>query len=141
MSIENLDNLVKTGNMQTEKISQPEFDGLYQSAVAQLGDSKNTGLTLESRFALAYGASHSIALAALRYREYRCSSRQLVFQCLRFTLDLPPEQTRIFVSAHRVRNLAAYEGHMEVNLQLVESLIRVTESALHILTDLVDHHS
>lgn len=141
MSIENLDNLVKTGNMQIEEPSGPELDGLCQSAIAQLGDSKNAGLNLESRFALAYGASHSIALAALRFRGYRCSSRQLVFQCLRFTLDLPAEQCRIFVNAHRARNLAAYEGHLEINLQLVESLIRVTESAVQMLDKLIEYNS
>ena len=53
---------------------------------------RTEGLSLESRFDLAYNAGHALALAALRFRGYRSESRYLVFQCLQHTIDLPPQQ-------------------------------------------------
>jgi hypothetical protein len=41
------------------------------------------------------------------------------------TVDLPSEQWRLLDQAHRTRNLAEYEGHFEIEEQLVDALIRV----------------
>ena len=49
-----------------------------------------------------------------------------IFQCLQHTLDLPHEQWRILDQAHRKRNLAEYEGHMEADEALVSAMLRVT---------------
>ena len=65
------------------------------------------------------------SLAALRFRGYRSESRYLVFQCLQHTIDLPQEQWRVLDHAHRKRNLAEYEGEMDVDEQLVTALLRV----------------
>lgn len=83
-------------------------------------------LSLESRFDLAYNAAHALSLAALRYRGYRSESRYLVFQCLQHTINLPKEQWRVLDQVHRKRNLAEYEGDVDVDEQLVEALMRVT---------------
>ena len=48
-----------------------------------------------------------------------------MFQCLQHTIDLPPEQWRVLDEAHRKRNLAEYEGEMDVDEQLVTALLRV----------------
>jgi len=66
-----------------------------------------------------------LALAALRAKGYRSESRYLVFQCLQHTVDLPNEQWRVLDHAHRKRNLAEYEGEVEVDEQLVEAVMRV----------------
>ena len=58
---------------------------------------------------------------------YRSESRYLVFQCLQHTIDLPPEQWRVLDQAHRKRNLAEYEGEMDVDEQLVAALLRVVQ--------------
>ena len=50
-----------------------------------------------------------------------------VFQCLEQTVKLPSEQWRILDQAHRKRNIAEYEGHLEVDLALVEAMIRVAQ--------------
>jgi hypothetical protein len=47
------------------------------------------------------------------------------FQCLEHTVKLPPEQWRILDQAHRKRNVAEYEGHLEIDQRLVEALIQV----------------
>ena len=68
-----------------------------------------------------------MSLAALRLTGYRSENRYLVFQCLQHTLELPNEQWRVLDQAHRKRNVAEYEGDMDVDEQLVAALIRVTD--------------
>ena len=92
---------------------------------------------MESRFDLAYNAAHALALAALRFHGYRSDSRYLVFQCLQHTLDLPPEQWRVLDQSHRKRNLAEYEGEMDVDEQLVAALLRVAREVGARVNDLV----
>lgn len=125
MSHRQLDNLVRIGKLKTEQASEPEIEGLVRSGSRRLHDAANGSLSLESRFDLAYNAAHALALAALRKHGYRSDSRYLVFQCLQHTIDLPPEQWRVLDQAHRKRNLAEYEGDMDVDEQLVAALLRV----------------
>ena len=66
-----------------------------------------------------------MSLAALRRAGYRSESRYLVFQCTQHTLDLEPGQWRVLDQAHRRRNLAEYEGDIDVDDQLLDALIRV----------------
>ena len=40
-------------------------------------------------------------------------------------MKLPPDQWRVLDQAHRKRNVAEYEGDLDVDQKLVESLIRV----------------
>ena len=125
MSHPPLDNLVRIGRLKAEPAAESELQGLLRSGMRRLEDAAREDLSLESRFDLAYNAAHALALAALRFRGYRSESRYLVFQCLQHTLDLPPEQWRVLDEAHRKRNLAEYEGAMDVEEQLVAALLRV----------------
>ena len=63
MTSQKLDNLVNIGQMKAEPGSQSEFDGLLHSAKARLTDARNESLSVESRFDLAYNATHALALA------------------------------------------------------------------------------
>lgn len=85
MSLSNLDNLAKTGQLKSEPFDQNEFIGLINSGKARLNDALNTTLAQESRFDLAYNAAHSFALAALRKQNYRANNRYIVFQALPYT--------------------------------------------------------
>ena len=125
MSHPQLDNLVRIGQLKAEPAAESELQGLVRSGVRRLDDAAREDLSLESRFDLAYNAARALALAALRFRGYRSESRYLVFQCLQHTLALPPEQWRVLDEAHRKRNLAEYEGEMDVEEQLVAALLRV----------------
>lgn len=125
MSHPKLDNLVRIGQLKTEPSAEAEYQGLLRSGVRRLDDAERKDLSLESRFDLAYNASHALALAALRFRGYRSESRYLVFQCLQHTIDLPNEQWRVLDQAHRKRNLAEYEGNLDIDEQLVSALLRV----------------
>jgi hypothetical protein len=125
MSIAELDNLVRVRKLAAEPPSAKEIDGLVASARARLTDAENDALHLESRFDLAYNAAHALALASLRWHGYRSDTRYLVFQCTTHTLGLPPEKWRILDDAHRKRNLAEYEGVLDIDEALVEGLVRV----------------
>lgn len=126
MPLKQLDNLVRSGQLKAEPPAKSEFDGLVRSGTVRLKDATNKALDPESRFDLAYNAAHSLSLAALRWHGYRSDKRYLVFQCLEHTLGLPPEQWRVLEQAHRKRNIAEYEGAVEISDELLGALIRVT---------------
>jgi hypothetical protein len=135
MANEKLDNLVRVGQLKAQEATTEEIGGLRRSGLARLGDARNKELSKESRFDLAYNAAHALALAALREAGYRSVNRYLVFQCTQYTLDLPPEQWRILDAAHRRRNLAEYEGEIDIDDQLLNALIDVAEVILDKLRD------
>ncbi len=130
MTLQKLDNLVKTGSLKAEPASQSEFAGLLRSGRARLIDSRNETLSIESRFDLSYNAAHALALAALRWHGYRSENRYLVFQVLEHTLGIAPEIWRVLAMCHQRRNLAEYEGHLEIEDQLVLDLIKATQLVL-----------
>ena len=130
-----LDNLVRIGRLKSEPAADEEIEGLIRSGVRRLNDAEREELSLESRFDLAYNAAHALALAALRRRGYRSDSRYLVFQCLQHTIDLPQAQWRVLDNAHRKRNLAEYEGVLDVGEELIAALLRVTREVERRLSD------
>jgi hypothetical protein len=83
-----------------------------------------------SRFDLDYNAAHALSLAALRKQGYRSENRYLVFQCLQYTLELPNEQWRILDQAHRKRNIAEYEGEVDIDEQLVDAIVRIADEVV-----------
>lgn len=127
MTSQNLENLVKAGSLKSEPANQREFNGLLRSAKARLTDARNASLSIESRFDLAYNVSHALALAALRWHGYRSDNRYIVFQCLQHTLNIKPEVWRVLAQCHQRRNLAEYEGHLEVSDQLLAELISAAD--------------
>jgi hypothetical protein len=136
MSLPPLDNLVRIRQLKTEPAAQAELDGLLRSGRARLKDAQLEKLSLDSRFDLAYNAAHAFSLAALRWHGYRSENRYLVFQVLEHTVKLPPEQWRVLEQAHRKRNIAEYEGHLDVDQALVESLIRVAREVASRVSEL-----
>lgn len=119
----NLENLASAGQLKKEPGDQREFDGLVHSATVRLSDARSPALSLESRFDLAYNASHAFALAALRWHGYRSDSRYLVFQCLSHTLNLGPDVWRVLAHCHLQRNRGEYEGLLDISERLVADLI------------------
>jgi len=125
MTLRELHNLTRVGQLKAEAGTQVEFDGLMHSGRVRLHDAKNTSDSLESRFDLAYNAAHALSLAALRWHGFRSENRYIVFQSLTHTLKLPSEQWRVLDQAHRKRNLAEYEGDLDIDAELLAALIRV----------------
>lgn len=127
MTNERLENLVRIRKLKAEPATEQDITGLLRSGTVRLADAKNESLSLESRFDLAYNAAHALSLVALRRSGYRSENRYLVFQCTQHTLDLEPRHWRVLDQAHRKRNLAEYEGDIDVDEQLLGALIRVTD--------------
>jgi len=136
MSLDKLENLVKIGHLKREPADKQEFTGMLESARARLQDAKLTGLSDNSKFTLAYGAAHALSLAALRWHGYRSESRYLVFQCLEQTLGVDAAKWRVLDKCHQRRNLAEYEGHLEIDKQLLKELIGITEELLELVNAL-----
>jgi hypothetical protein len=118
-----LDNLVRIGKLKREPSSEAELEGLQRSGEARLTDAERGDLSLESRFDLAYNAAHALSLAALRRLGYRCENRYLVFQVLPHTLGLSAPTWRVLARCHEARNVAEYEGAVELDERLVADLI------------------
>ena len=122
-----LENLVRIREIKLEPPDPREFRGLATAAADKLTDSQNLDLSFTSRFNLAYGAAHGLALAALRAAGYRTDKRYMVFQCLAHTTELASAQIRIFIACHEKRNLAEYEGQFDADEQLLSELIANTK--------------
>ena len=127
MSSDALANLAAIRKLKAEPSSLREFDGLVRSALDRARDAQNPSLSLASRFTLAYDASHALALAALRVHGYRSEDRYLVFQCLTHTLNWTADQWRVLDFCHKKRNLAEYEGHLDVDDGLIAELITLVK--------------
>ena len=118
-----LENLARIGKLKIEPPDARELAGLLRSAKVRLDDAKKADLSLESRFDLAYNAAHAATLAALRAHGNRSENRYLVFQCLEHTLGYKPQQWLLLNQAHTKRNLAEYEGDLDVTASFVDELI------------------
>ncbi len=127
MTLKKLDNLVKINQLKIEPPDQGELDGMVNSAKRRLEDSQVEGLSEDGQFSLAYGAAHALALAAMRWHGYRSDKRYLVFQCLEQTVGLDNAKWRVLDKCHKQRNLAEYEGHLEITPQLLQELIEVAK--------------
>lgn len=136
MPLENLDNLVKVGKLKVEPPDQKEFEGMVNSAKRRLQDTAVEGLSEEGRFSSAYGAAHSLAVAAMRWHGYRSENRYLVFQCLQHTIGLDSIKWRVLDKCHKQRNLAEYEDQLEITPQLLRELITIVEELLKLVESL-----
>lgn len=128
MGKQELDNLVKINRLKTEPASRAEFEGMVASARVRLADAQNESIDPDSQFDLAYGAAHRLALAALRLHGYRSDNRITVFQTLVHTLGTDSADVQIFLRAHNERNLAEYEGRIEIDERLLADLVRCTKT-------------
>jgi hypothetical protein len=138
MPNENLENLVKIGKLKVDPSTDDEVMGLIQRGLVKIEDYKHPDLSIETRFDIIYGAAHALCLAALKSAGYRSESRYIVFQCAQHTIGLEPEYWRVMSDAHRQRNVAEYEGHIEVNEQLLEALVRVVDIVAERVQELVN---
>ena len=133
MTSPELENLVSVGMLKHEPCSTNEFRGLVRSGEARLTDAANETLAIESRFDLAYNAAFALALAALRAKGFRSDNRYAVFQVLPNTLGLPTKTWRVLAKCHERRNLAEYEGVVDVDERLMADLLVAARAVLNAL--------
>jgi len=130
MTSTELERPVAIGKLKREPCVAREFAGLVRSGEARLSDAANAALAIESRFDLAYNAAHALALAALRAKGYRSDNRYVVFQALPHTLGLPTATWRVLATCHERRNLAEYEGVVDVDQRLMTDLLAAARAVL-----------
>lgn len=134
--MEALENLVRINKLNHQPPNKIEFNGMVATATTKLKDVCLQGLSTDSQFSLAYSAAHALSLAALRWHGYRTDKRYLVFQCLPHTLGLAKSKWRVLDKCHRSRNLAEYEGHLEIDNLLLKELIAIAHELLDLVNDL-----
>src|SRR5258708_40142666 len=125
-----LENLVRIRQLKEEAPARAEIDGLIRSGNVRLKDAQLQNLSLDSRFDLAYNAAHAFSLAALRWHGYRSESRFTVFQCLEHTINWQAARWRVLDAAHQKRNLAEYEGMLDVEESAIAELWPLTAELL-----------
>ena len=130
MSLPELDNLVRIGQLKAEPRNPQEVTRMLAMAQPRLNDAKLNKLSLEGRFTSAYNAAHAAALAALRWHGYRSENRYTVFQCLTHTLGWPANRWRVLDTAHQKRNLAEYEGYLEVEESTVAEMCALVQGLI-----------
>ncbi len=139
MGVAALENLAKIGQLKPEAASALDITRLLSMADKHLADAKNETNSLEGRFISAYSVGHAAGLAALRWHGYRSESRYLVFQTLQHTIGWQATQWRQLDSAHNKRNLAEYEGYLDVERSYVIGLVTLVTQLLHEVRALVFH--
>jgi hypothetical protein len=130
MNLPALDNLVRIGQLKAEPRNVAEVERMLAMARSRLVDAKQTNISLEGRFTSAYNAAHAAALAALRWHGYRSENRFTVFQSLTHTLDWPAPRWRVLDAAHQKRNMAEYEGFLEVEKSAIVELCGVVSDLI-----------
>jgi len=124
--LENLSGPAKA--LRNEPPDAREFAGLVRSGLTRLADARNAAISIESRFDVAYNASHALCLAALRRLGYRATNRYVVFQVLPHTLGLGPAVWQVLAKCHDVRNRVEYGGGSDIGERLLADLISACEA-------------
>lgn len=137
MNLPALDNLVRIGQLKAEPRNEAEVERMLAMARSRLADAGQTNISLEGRFTSAYNAAHAAALAALRWHGYRSENRFTVFQSLTHTLNWPAPRWRVLDAAHQKRNMAEYEGFLEVEESAIVELCEVVDGLIGDVVKLV----
>jgi hypothetical protein len=138
LSLPALDNLVRVGQLKAEQRNDAEAKRLLAMARTRLRDAQLPSLSAEGRFTSAYNAAHAAALSALRWHGYRSENRYIVFQCLTHTLNWTAPQWRVLDAAHKKRNLAEYEGFLEVEESTIAELCALTKQLIEGTASLIE---
>ena len=130
MPLAALENLARIGQLKHEPPNVAECRRLLTMARLRLDDAAIINISVEGRFSSAYTAAHAAAVAALRWHGYRSENRFTVFQCLTHTVGWPSSRWRVFDLAHQKRNLAEYEGYVDVEESLISELCEMARALI-----------
>lgn len=137
MGLEELANLLRIGQLKAEPRNVTEVRRLLAMAQTRMADAQLAHLSNAGRFTSVYNAAHAAALAALRWHGYRSENRYTVFQCLTHTLGWPAHQWRVLDAAHQKRNLAEYEGYLEIEESTISELCELVPRLINEVEQLV----
>jgi len=130
LATDQLANLARIGQLKIEARNPAEVSRMLRLAKTRLADAQLAGVSVDGRFSSCYGAGHAAALAALRWHGYRSENRFTVFQCLPHTLGWPAHRWRVLDAAHQKRNLAEYEGYLDIQESMVLELLALVRELI-----------
>lgn len=115
MTLENLRNLEKIGQLKSHVTSREEMQRLLDSARRNLNDAGVEVISCETRFDSAYKAIMQLALAAMMANGFRPDTSRpghhmTVIQSLPHTIGLEPGRMAVLDVLRRKRNLTDYSG-------------------------------
>lgn len=115
MTLENLHNLAKIGQLKTHATCREEIQRLLDAAKRNLADAGVEIISSETRFDSAYKAIMQLALAAMMANGFRPDTNRpghhmTVIQSLPQTIGLPVARMAVLDVLRRKRNLTDYSG-------------------------------
>jgi hypothetical protein len=127
-----LDNLVRIGQLSEVPYSQELLEKMLAAARRRLQDAQRLENSAETRFDSAYTAIRAVADAALHKMGYRTPTNkpghhQTTIQCLVHTLQVDPGAVRVLDALRKQRNLSDYEGDLVTDQALLECLTRAQD--------------
>jgi hypothetical protein len=137
MATEALANLARIGQLKAEAPNLSEVHRMLLQGKTRWADAQLSDASVDGRFTSVYGAAHAAALAALRWHGYRSENRFIVFQCLPHTLGWPAPRWRVLDAAHQKRNLAEYEGYLDIEESMVLELVALVRDLIDDVEKLV----
>lgn len=121
-----LDKLIGKG-LQREPADAAEIARFLGKVSTKLQDARNTAISPDSRFDIAYEALLQLGLAALRAHDLRPDSRGghhvLALQTLEKTIGYPRENIRLVDTFRRQRAAGLYDGSFEPSEAEVAALL------------------
>jgi hypothetical protein len=126
MGKQELDNLVKIHRFKSEPPTHSEYAGMIESAQASHRCSERRP---RPRHPVRPRLRRRPPAGARRAtpRGYRSEDRVAVFQTPAHTVGTDPSHIQTFLKAHNERNLAEYQGRMEIDAKLLAALLRSTK--------------
>lgn len=141
MTLENLHNLEKIGQLKSHVTSREEIQRLLEATRRNLADADVDLISSETRFDSAYKAIMQLALVAMMANGFRPDTARpghhmTVIQSLTQTIGLPTARMAVLDVLRRKRNLTDYSGgwidetSMEQCISEAKDLLRDVESWL-----------
>lgn len=144
MTLENLKNLEKIGQLNNHSTSREETQRLLETARRNLKDAAVEAVSMETRFDSAYKAIMQLGLIALMANGFRPNTNKpghhmTGIQCLPSTIGLSRERMMVLDVHRRRRNNADYSGDY-VDEVSMEQCISDAKELLQDVTAWIQEH-
>lgn len=120
-----LDNMVGRG-LERADTGRDEIARYLTKIRRRIADSKKIGISLDSRFDIAFEALLQISLAALRVNGYRTTSaaghQQLAIQLLPKSIGIDPTEIRTLDEYRKKRSIGLYEADFDPSEEEVKAV-------------------
>lgn len=132
MTLENLQNLEKVGQLKAHVTSREEVQRMLESARRNIADAAVEAVSYETRFESAYKAIMQLALAAMMANGFRPDTKKpghhmTLIQSLPHTIFLSKERMLVLDVLRRKRNNTDYSGDYVDEESLEECILHAKD--------------